>query len=416
MCDLICFVINLKLNSRKQLPGESYGFKYPLDSSQLGEGKLGDRAWFTKALQASGAIDKETSVSKVSAKQFLNNGLLSDIGHVSLQYDGGKGSEPTDLIVKCAPVEFETRITTDIFKLARTEFLLYKEASGQMSFSRIPKLYYGDINAKTGNYCLLLEKINADFYNILTNPSGDGKTLVRQPMDLNKARMCLHQLAKFHAMFPDKVIRKDSNLSFFPRVSEPTYKLFKVEATKHWKNGVASNRPNGIVHEGWTYKIPDSFRNVADDVLKNFTNVLTYSAEGNPECVGLTHGDPRIDNWFFYKNENGEDDCGILDFQLMTISSQPSDIAWLLQSSCDPKMLDEHEDMLIDEYLKAYEELRDGEKLDREMWMEEYALSYVGCIGKNIIGAGGIKAISEMVVQSMNFLLDGGFAGWNRRT
>ena len=105
----------------------------------------------------------------------------------------------------------------------------------------------------------IVGKINADFYNILTNPSGDGKTLVRQPMDLSKAKMCLHQLAKFHAMFPDKVIRKDSNLSFFPRVSEPTYKLFKVEATKHWKNGVASNRPNGIVHEGWTYKIQTPF-------------------------------------------------------------------------------------------------------------------------------------------------------------
>ena len=32
--------------------------------------------------------------------------------------------------------------------------------------------------------------------------------------------------------------------------------------------------------------------------------------------------------------------------------------------------------------------------------MEEYALSYVGCIGKNIIGAGGIKAISEMVFKA----------------
>ena len=162
----------------------------------------GDRA-FTKALQVWGNRQRN-SVSKVSAKQFLNNGLLSDIGHVSLQYDGGKGSEPTELIVKCAPVEFETRITTDLFKLARTEYLLYKQASGQMPFSRIPKLYYGDINAKTGNYCLLWKKINVDFYNILTNPSGDGKTLVRQPMDLNKAKMCLHQLAKFHAMFPDK--------------------------------------------------------------------------------------------------------------------------------------------------------------------------------------------------------------------
>ena len=31
-------------------------------------------------------------------------------------------------------------------------------------------------------------------------------------------------------------------------------------------------------------------------------------------------------------------------------------------------------------------------QVDREMWQEEYALSYVAAIGKNIIGSGGIKA------------------------
>ena len=85
--------------------------------------------------------------------------------------------------------------------------------------------------------------------------------------------------------------------------------------------------------------------------MKNFTNALIYAAEGNPELTGLTHGDPRIDNWFFYKNDAGEDDVGILDFQLMLIQSQPSDVAWLLSSSCSKEMLREHEDTLLNEYL-----------------------------------------------------------------
>ena len=74
-------------------------------------------------------------------------------------------------------------------------------------------------------------------------------------------------------------------------------------AKKHWKtSGVSAYAPKGIQHSGWTYKIPASFTELANDVLGNFTNILWYGAEGC-EYSGLTHGDPRIDNWFFYENK-----------------------------------------------------------------------------------------------------------------
>jgi hypothetical protein len=251
----LSFVINLKLNSRKQKPGEQYGFTYPVSTEHLGEGKLGDTKWFTKALRAGGTISQNTSVSKLEVQNFLNNGLLSDIGFVRLEYENCDGSEPKEAIIKFAPVEFVTRITTDLFKLSRTEYLLYKQGGKRMPFSRIPKLYYGDMNYKTGNYCLIMEKIDAKFYNIISNPSKDGKTLVKQPMNLEQAKMCLKQIAKFHATFPNDVMLKDKELTFFSRSSDKLYKIFQVEASKHWKAGVKDSIPNKINHPGWTYKI-----------------------------------------------------------------------------------------------------------------------------------------------------------------
>ena len=57
-------------------------------------------------------------------------------------------------------------------------------------------------------------------------------------------------------------------------------------------------------------------------------------------------------------------------------------------------MLVKNEKKLLEEYLNAYETCS-GKAVDREMWMEEYALGYIGCIGKSIIGAGGIDASGD---------------------
>ena len=415
MCDLICFLINLGMNRNAHMNGEAYGYKYPINVSELGEGQLGDKAWFQKALRSHKTIDGNTTVTKITCTNFQNNGLLSDIGRVKLEYEGGSG--PAEVILKFAPIAFETRITTDLFKLSQTEYHVYKAGPEKLGFTRTPKLYYADFNYKSNNYCLMLESIglndDAKFYNILEPNKGSPTGVDKKSMSYDQAVLCLKQLAKFHADFPDEKIKADKDLNFFPRSSDKLYKMFESEAKKHWKtSGVSAYAPGGIQHSGWTYKIPASFTELANDVLGNFTNVLWYGAEGC-EYSGLTHGDPRIDNWFFYENDT---QVGVLDFQLMLISNQPADIAWILSCSCDMEMLANNEKKLLEEYLNAYETCS-GKAVDREMWMEEYALGYIGCIGKSIIGAGGIDASgdnADIVVGTMNWLLEMAFDGWRR--
>ena len=98
----------------------------------------------------------------------------------------------------------------------------------------------------------------------------------------------------------------------------------------------------------------------------------------------------------------------------MTIGGVPMDVAWMICTSCSSKFASENEQVIIDKYIESLE-VAVGKKVNLALWMEEYALSFVGCIGKNIIGAGGIKAIEEHVVQTMNMLMTGGFDAWERQ-
>ena len=122
-------------------------------------------------------IDGNTTVTKITCTNFQNNGLLSDIGRVKLEYEGGSG--PAEVILKFAPIAFETRITTDLFKLSQTEYHVYKTGPEKLGFTRTPKLYYADFNYKSNNYCLMLESIglndDAKFNNIL-EPNKDSPT------------------------------------------------------------------------------------------------------------------------------------------------------------------------------------------------------------------------------------------------
>jgi len=397
---IVCSILNIAIHGQRRLKGEQYGFKYPLHAGEIGTGKFGDAAWFTKALRSSNVLPLSVSVTEVVAEDFNSTGLLSGIVLVKLKYSAVVQGVPDTLIVKFAPPSLETRITTDLFHLGRTEYLAYRKLSDSMPFAHIPICYFGDFNHTSKNYILCLEKVKGSF-----------RDQVKHPLTLGDAMICVKSLARFHAKYMGN--RASDEVDFVPPQSSPIYGIFGKVVKHHWNAGVKRNAPNKMAHNGWTYQVPGSFLDVVDDIIKTYTQILWYQSEGCPDLTGVTHGDPRLDNWFFFQDEDGKSNAGILDFQIMTRTVQASDLAWLICTSCTPEFAAAHEASILEEYLQTLEsEIK--EPVDREMWMEEYSLSYIGAIGKCIIGAGGIKAIDEQVINVMNMLLSGSFAGWER--
>ena len=63
-------------------------------------------------------------------------------------------------------------------------------------------------------------------------------------------------------------------MNFFPRSSDKLYKVFESKA-KQIETSEFQHAPGGIQHSGWTYKIPASFTELANDVL----NLQIYGME-----------------------------------------------------------------------------------------------------------------------------------------
>ena len=64
--------------------------------------------------------------------------------------------------------------------------------------------------------------------------------------------------------------------------------------------------------------------------------------------TGLCHGDPRLENFYFFKDEKtGERSVGVLDFQLLILSSVLQDIAWFVTTSLYISFADKHEEELL---------------------------------------------------------------------
>ena len=68
-------------------------------------------------------------------------------------------------------------------------------------------------------------------------------------------------------------------------------------------------------------RIPDWFDEMLrKEIFSNAGKLLVESMRS--PTTGLCHGDPRLENFYFFKDkETGERSVGVLDFQLMILSS-----------------------------------------------------------------------------------------------
>jgi len=92
------------------------------------------------------------------------------------------------------------------------------------------------------------------------------------------------------------------------------------------------------------------------------------------EPLTLIHGDSHLGNVFEYTGDDGAR-MGMLDFQAVQWSKGIRDVQYFLINSLEPKLLAEHEEMLIDHYIA--ESAQRGMELGRDETREQYrAFSY----------------------------------------
>ena len=281
--------------------------KYPRNPSEVVSIGVG---WLTKALQNSGALEKNITVTSVTTEDNPDGGLLGEMCRCFVEFDGATQC-PNKFMVKFAPKDFMSQVTCRIFKLGWHEFMWYKNIADDYSI-RIPKMLYGDFNHRSTQYCMFFELIQADFFRF-----DDITNVTRE-----RTELMIQLLAQHHATsWGATILGKD--VSFLNKTNEGASLMLVPESKKHLKNYFDSTKNPALPKDVQDPGLAECFNN-----LKNYFDFDVVSP-----FLAINHGDPRLDNFFF--NEEGTDNkIGLLDWQLMVKGSCAQGMVTLFGISC----------------------------------------------------------------------------------
>ena len=84
----------------------------------------------------------------------------------------------------------------------------------------------------------------------------------------------------------------------------------------------------GVETERFTYTVPEGCDAPVADMCANVATLILYFHTVK-DTAGFYHGDPRLDNWFFYNDDDGNATTGLLDWQVCGRGSVLLDLPWM---------------------------------------------------------------------------------------
>jgi len=95
---------------------------------------------------------------------------------------------------------------------------------------------------------------------------------------------------------------------------------------------------------------------------------MAYYTRVVPEYFSLCHPNAQVDNAWYWKNEDGVVQCGLLDWGGVNHSAIPVCLGngWI---GAEPEMMDEHEDGLIQAFIDEYAKITGFTFEHRNLWM-----------------------------------------------
>ena len=342
--------------------GELHAMQFPTNPRQLE--KLGPK-WLTAALHSHGSLEIANRVVSFELQDLGAKGMLGELRQIAIVYESPTLA-PTVAVVKFASNVLSSRLITDLFDFNRAEFYFYTRLRNTMEDVILaPKCLFADFNQRTNQFCLILEHLkhtrDATFCNQL-----DGVDI-----PLEDARLIMQKLAKVHARFWGSRSRDPAFEGWLNRMDNASMLSVVVPQERLLIKGVKTRTCGGTKPSDWTYVFPEDVSS-RWGLFTKATTIYLSRLENHPLRT-VTHGDPRLDNWFFYKDgSSGERSAGLVDWQLQGLGVAPTDLSWFLATSMSPAFCEEHEADLIEHYLMTLRaHLPESTVVDSKVFWEE---------------------------------------------
>lgn len=346
----------------KVAPGMFYNINFPFSAELLH--KMGP-VWLTQAFHSAGTLDKQNRVTQVILDQRAitagNNGakFLFEVRYADQTPD-----LHTKLFAKApypmTPATKTDRLSSSVYKQPMDfgELNTYRLLESKFPF-KIPKFYFGDISNETSNFILICEALQ---YKEL---DGVNKEVQLKPYEIEgpyeKCKdyelrgdpkeyymLLCQQMAKMGAVHKTGKLCSDE-------VEDRSFKSLSIVASiedpRAW--GVNPSGSTGEDPRTLSKKIESGYRFIADTARalypqyvtehtfeQKFTTALmtvsAYRAELNywkhmhPDYNAMGHQNLNIDNAYFWRDEDGNLDCGVLDWGGFMQSCVGHKLWWLM--------------------------------------------------------------------------------------
>lgn len=284
-------------------------------------GKAIDADWLQRAFAAGEASDfpavRDVAVEDIGA----GRGLMGEILRCHLTWEEESATAPVSVVVKL-PAQSRKSLRLDRrLSLYKREYDYYRHVGGRAP-SRSPTLLYGDYEAKSRRFVLVLE----DLRDMASADQIVGATA-------EQARAVVRALARLHGFYWNRTDRL-SGIGIYNSFSPKFARLLRI--------AYLANLAPAFDHLG------DLFTGEMRQLARDYGPLMEDRPGAAASPVTFIHGDVRLDNMFF--DASGGDEVALVDWQTSCLGNGLYDVAYFLGGSVPVEIRREIERDALGEY------------------------------------------------------------------
>jgi len=293
--------------------GDLTGLPIPADGAAL---QVGGEAFLTDAFRAFGALDAATRVAKIESLEHCPGGSTGQKFFLTVAYDPPSPHLYTTLFVK-----FSRDFTDPIRDRGRYEMaaeVQFAAISHQPGFPiHVPAAYFADYHQASGTGVLITQRIAFGAAGIepqhqkcldheLIDPIRYYRTIIRALVRLAAAHKSGRLSAAIEASFP---FDKEAAIASDPIRFDEAQLRAQVAAFAEFAAKYPQLLPPSL-------QAPAFFARLADEVGRFLKHELTIKRflQSNSDLIALCHWNAHIDNAWFWRDDSGELQCGLIDW------------------------------------------------------------------------------------------------------
>ena len=280
--------------------------------------------WLTQALQSTGVIEPHVEVCSVRREPLGGGtGVFGTLARLVVDYTE-PNSGPTNMVLKIPTSAPENKSVGLALGLYVREGQFFAQMAERTPVGSVG-CYYNDMDVDAGEFVLVLEEIR----DLEVGNQTTGATVAQ-------LELALRELAKFHAAWwkhPDL-----DKMDWLPRNDSPANLVVVPDIMR---NAMV------VVERDWTDVIGRDAVELGKRLAAQFDTVIKKTGE---VAHTMCHGDARLENMFFNSDATK---MKFIDFQLVIRATPAQDVAYLMGSSCDNDVWDQHGMRMLKLYYDA---------------------------------------------------------------